>query len=303
MIKESSDELLEVIKSKYDSFSKGQKLLATYIINNYEKAVFLTAAKLGKTVGVSESTVVRFATQLGYKGYPDFQKTLEGLVKNRLNSIQRLEVTQGRIEEEEILETILQSDIEKIKQTLHSVDKQIFNKTVETLRSAKTIYIVGVRSCAPIAQFLSFYLNLIMFDVKTIQTNNTNEIMEQMLRIGPSDALVGISFPRYSQRTIKALEFAKKRGANIITLTDSQQSPMCEYSDCNLIAKSDVISIVDSLVAPLSIVNALVVALCMTSKENILGTLETLEEIWDEYQVYNLKSEIPSVIESEKNNE
>ncbi len=303
MKNDNSIELIDSIKSKYDSFSKGQKLLATYIINNYEKAVFLTAAKLGTTVGVSESTVVRFATQLGYKGYPEFQKTLEDLVKNRLNSVQRLEVTQGRIGRDEILETILQSDIDKIKQTMHTLNKQTFDKAVKSIREAKKIYIVGVRSCAPIAQFLSFYLNLILLDVKTIQTTNTNEIIEQMLRIGPEDVLFGISFPRYSQRTIKALEFGQKRGAKVITLTDSYQSPMCEYSECNLIAKSDVVSIVDSLVAPLSIVNALVVSLCMNNRDDVLETLETLEEIWDEYQVYNLKADIPEIKESEKENE
>ena len=267
--------------------SKGQKLLADYILKNYDKAVFLTAAKLGKVVGVSESTVVRFATQLGYQGYPGFQKALEELVRNKLNSIQRMEVTYGRISQSEILASVLQSDIEKIKLTLANMDQNAFELAVETILNAKRIYVVGIRSCAPLANFLSFYLNLIFDNVTSVHTNSSSEIFEQLIRIGAEDVIIGISFPRYSMRTLKALEFASNRKAKVITLTDSVHSPMTLYSSCNLIARSDMASIVDSLVAPLSVVNALVVALCMKKQKDVIATLETLGQIWDEYQVYS----------------
>lgn len=283
----NTNELIQRIQDRYTGLSKGQKLLASYIIKNYDKAVFLTAAKLGEVVGVSESTVVRFATQLGYTGYPAFQKALEELVRNKLNSIQRMEVTYGRISQGEILATVLQSDAKKIEMTLECVDQSAFELAVETILNARRIYVIGIRSCAPLANFLSFYLNLIFEDVTLIQTNSASEIFEQMIRIDERDVIIGISFPRYSMRTLKAMEFANNRNAKVITLTDSVHSPMNLYSSCNLIARSDMASIVDSLVAPLSVVNALVVALCMKKQKEVTHTLRTLEEIWDEYQVYN----------------
>lgn len=283
----STNELQMRIEEKYRTLSKGQKRLAEYVLDNYDKAVFLTAAKLGEVVGVSESTVVRFATQLGYKGYPGFQKALEELVRNRLNSIQRMKVTYGRISQSEILETVLQSDIEKIKQTLTGIDQGEFDLAIDTILHAKKIYVIGIRSCAPLASFMSFYLNLICDNVIAVNTNSSSEIFEQIIRIGEEDVIIGISFPRYSMRTLKALEFASKRKAKVITLTDSIHSPMNMYSSCNLIARSDMASIVDSLVAPLSVVNALIVALCMKKQKEVIGTLETLEQIWGEYQVYS----------------
>ena len=286
MNNKNANELLNKIDKNYEQMSKGQKLLADYILKNYDKAVFLTAAKLGKVVGVSESTVVRFATQLGYQGYPGFQKALEELVRNKLNSIQRMEVTYGRISQSEILASVLQSDIEKIKLTLANMDQNAFELAVDTILNAKRIYVVGIRSCAPLANFLSFYLNLIFDNVTSVHTNSSSEIFEQLIRIG-EDVIIGISFPRYSMRTLKALEFASNRKAKVITLTDSVHSPMTLYSSCNLIARSDMASIVDSLVAPLSVVNALVVALCMKKQKDVIATLETLEQIWDEYQVYS----------------
>ena len=287
MNNKNTNKLLNKIDKNYEQMSKGQKLLADYILKNYDKAVFLTAAKLGKVVGVSESTVVRLATQLGYQGYPGFQKALEELVRNKLNSIQRMEVTYGRISQSEILASVLQSDIEKIKLTLANMDQNAFELAVETILNAKRIYVVGIRSCAPLANFLSFYLNLIFDNVTSVHTNSSSEIFEQLIRIGAEDVIIGISFPRYSMRTLKALEFASNRKAKVITLTDSVHSPMTLYSSCNLIARSDMASIVDSLVAPLSVVNALVVALCMKKQKDVIATLETLEQIWDEYQVYS----------------
>ncbi len=290
----NNNELLKRIEEKYKSFSKGQKKLAEYIQANYDKAAFLTAAKMGEEVGVSESTVVRFATALGYAGYPEFQKALGEVVRMKLNSIQRMEVTYGRISRGEILASVLQSDIDKIKQTMQSIDHENFDMAVDTILNARKIYIVGIRSCAPLANFLAFYLNMVRDNVVPVSTNSASEIFEQLIRIGEEDAIIGISFPRYSMRTLKALEFASNRKAKVITLTDSVHSPMTIYSSCNLIAKSDMASIVDSLVAPLSVINALVVALCMKRQDEVVETLESMEEIWDEYQVYS-KDELDMV--------
>lgn len=283
----TEENLLSRMNTQYHKFSKGQKKLVSYITDNYDKAAFFTAAKLGETVGVSESTVVRFAIYLGYKGYPEFQKALEELVRNKLNSIQRMEVTYGRVPQSEILDTVLRADIEKIKLTMENIDHNAFELAVETILEAKSIYIVGIRSCAPLASFLGFYFNLLFDNVHLMHTNSSSELFEQMIHISKDDVIIGISFPRYSMRTLKALEFANNRNAKVITLTDSIHSPMNLYSSCNLIARSDMASIVDSLVAPLSVINALVVALCMRKQKEVTATLEDLEKIWDEYQVYN----------------
>ncbi len=293
----NSDDLMSRLCEKMPTFSKGQKRLANYIMTSYDKAVFLTAARLGKAVAVSESTVVRFAMQLGYEGYPQFQEALEELVRTKLNSIQRIEIASGQMSQSKVLEYILDADAEKIKLTKDEIDKKAFEQAVETISSARTIYVIGIRSCAPIASFLSFYLNIIFDDVRNINTNNSSELFEQMIRINEEDVIIGISFPRYSVRTLKALEFANNRNAKVIAITDSKHSPMNLYSSCNLLARSDMASIVDSLVAPLSVVNALIVALCMKKKDKVINNLETLEEIWDEYQVYN-KDELDVVSEN-----
>lgn len=293
----NTDDLMSRLREKMYSFSKGQKRLANYIITNYDKAVSLTAAKLGKEVAVSESTVVRFAMQLGYEGYPEFQEALEELVRTKLNSIQRIEIASSKITQSEVLTNILDSDVEKIKLTKEEIDKGAFEQAVDTILSAKTIYIIGIRSCAPLANFLSFYLNLIFDDVRNIYTNNSSEIFEQMIRISEQDVIIGISFPRYSMRTLKALEFASNRKAKIIAITDSKHSPMNLYASCALIARSDMASMVDSLVAPLSVINALIVALSMKKKDEVINNLETLEDIWDEYQVYN-KDEVTELDEN-----
>lgn len=283
---ENANELSNRINEKYSSFSKSQKVLAAYIVENYDKAVFLTAAKLGELVGISESTVVRFATHLGYKGYPEFQKALEELVRNKLNAAQPRKVEYERLPQSEILTTVLQSDAEKIQTTLGKIDQNVFEMAVDTMLSAKHIYIVGIRSCAPLASFMAFYLNLIFENVHLLHTNSASELFEQMIHISSEDVIIGISFPRYSKRTLKALEFANNRNAKVITLTDSVHSPLNLYSSCNLIADSDMASMVDSLVAPLSVINALIVALCMKKQTVVTQTLEQLEEIWDEYQTY-----------------
>lgn len=281
------NDLIKRINESYNKLSKGQKLLANYIIDHYEKAVFLTAAKLGKIVGVSESTVVRFANELGYDGYPKLQRALEELVKTKLTSIQRVEVTNDRIDKSHMLKSVLHSDMEKIKHTLEEIDEEVFNTSVDMIMDAKTIYIVGVRSSAALASFMGFYFNLIFDNVKLIHTNSVSEMFEQIYRIKENDVMIGISFPRYSKRTLKAMEFARSKGADVITITDSPLSPMVPYSTCSLIARSDMVSFVDSLVAPLSLVNAIIVALSIRKKDKIVKSLEELETIWNEYQVYD----------------
>ena len=285
--KAANENLLIRLNQNYGKLSKGQKRLADFITAHYDQAVSMTAARLGQQVGVSESTTVRFAMQLGYAGYPEFQRALEEMVMNRLNSVQRMQFTYGRVPQGEILETVLQSDIEKIKMTLEEVDRSAFERAADTILSARTIYIVGIRSCAPLASFLAFYFHMIFPDVRQVQTNSSSEIFEQMIRITEDDVVIGISFPRYSMRTMKALEFANSRKAKVITITDSVHSPMNVYAVCTLIAKSDMASIVDSLVAPLSVINALVVALCMKRQADVKKTLESMEKLWDEYQVYS----------------
>lgn len=282
----TNTDLNSKLNEKYKSMSKGQKMLTNYITENYDKAAFLTASKLGETVGVSESTVVRFAMFLGYKGYPEFQKALAETVRTKLNSVQRMEVTYGRIEQNAVLKSVLASDADKIRETMEAVDEAAFDQAVELMLHARRIYVIGIRSCAPLASFLTFYLHLLFDEVYLIQTTSSSEIFEQMIHMNAEDVVIGISFPRYSMRTLKAMEFANSRSAKLISITDSIHSPMNLYSSCNLIASSDMASIVDSLVAPLSVINALIVALCLKKQDDVAKTLGSLEEIWDDYQVY-----------------
>ncbi len=281
----SGNALLNRINERYGSLSKGQKLLAAYITDNYDKAAFLTAARLGQMVGVSESTVVRFASHLGYRGYPEFQRAMGELVQDRLHAVHRMEDVYGRISQSEILETVLKSDMERIKNTLEHIDEQAFDLAVDILLNARHIYVLGIRNCAPLAEFLAFYLNMMFDDVRLLPTSSSSELLEQMVRIGREDVMIGISFPRYSIRTLKAMELANNRSARVITLTDSVHSPMNLYSSCNLIAKSDMSSVLDSLTAPMSVINALLLAVCMKKQGEVIQRLELLEQVWEEYQV------------------
>ena len=295
----TTSDLISKINEKYGKMSKGQKLLANYIIDNYDKAVFLTAAKLGEMLGVSESTVVRFASFIGYKGYPEFQQALEALVRAKLNASNRIEITSGGIEQNGVLRTVLSSDALKIKNTMETIDEAAFENAVESILNARRIYVVGIRTCAPLASFLSFYLNMIFDNVVNLQTSSTSELFEQMIHINEKDCIIGISFPRYSMRTLKALEFANNRRADVITITDSIHSPMNLYSSCNLIAESDMHAAVDSLVAPLSVINALLVALCNKKQAQVAKNLEMIEEVWNNYQFYE-NDEIDMVDDSIK---
>ena len=279
-------DIITRMNEKYIKMSKGHKAIAAYISDHYDQAAFMTAAKLGETVGVSESTVVRFAMHLGYEGYPEFQNALAEWVKNKLNSVQKMGAKYGKSTQSEILTSVLSADIEKIQDTIVNLDPAAFEAAVDIILGAQTIYLIGVRSCEPLADFLHFYLNMIRGNVVLIKTTSVSEMFEQMIRVGEKDAVIGISFPRYSMRTLKAMEFANDRNAKVITTTDSIHSPMNLYSSCNLLARSDMVSIVDSLVAPLSVINALVVALCLRRPDDVKRNLETLEEVWNNYQVY-----------------
>ena len=245
----------------------------------------MTAARLGRQLHVSESTVVRFASGIGYSGYPEMQAELAARVTSRLNAVERVGVKYAGRSQSEVIESVLASDMENIRATTESLDAAAFDTAVDILLEAKTVYVIGIRSCAPLAEFLSFYLNMVRGGIVLLKTTSLSEVFEQMLRVGREDAVIGIGFPRYSMRTLKALEFANDRNAKVITITDSVHSPMCLYSSCNLFAASDMVSIVDSLVAPLSVINALVVALCLKQPQTVRESLESLEGVWNNYQV------------------
>jgi DNA-binding MurR/RpiR family transcriptional regulator len=279
-------DILSLIEQKRGEFSKGQTRIAKYIKENFDKAAFMTAARLGKTAGVSESTVVRFASELGFEGYPEMRKALQEMIRNRLTSVQRIEVAKIVMDTKETLTTILQSDMEKIQMTMESVNKVQFNAAVGEILRAKRIYILGTRTSAALSIFLGFYFNLLFDHVKILHESSASEIFEQILRVSPDDVVIGISFPRYSKRTVKALRFAKDMGATVIGITDAETSPIAKISSINLFAKSDMVSFVDSLVGPLSLINALIVAVGTGTQEKLNVTFEKLERIWDEYEVY-----------------
>ena len=281
-----SKDILSVIASNTDKFSKGQKRIAAYILNSYDKAAFITANQLGHAVGVSESTVVRFAAELGYDGYPGMQRALQDMVRNKLTSVQRIEISNDRLGNQDILSQVIHSDMDRLRTTLDEVDRDSFEQAVDSIAKAKRIYILGVRSSSAIAGFLGFYFNLIFESVTLIHTNSVSEVFEQLFRIGPEDVFIGISFPRYSSRTARAMQFAHDRGATTIAITDSSSSPLSHFAGYNLFAKSDMVSFLDSLVAPLSLVNALLVATARKRMDKISCAFETLEQIWEEYEVY-----------------
>ena len=279
-------DILAVVQESMPTFSKGQRRIANYILESYDKAAFMTASKLGKIVGVSESTVVRFAAELGYDGYPSMQRSLQKMIRRRLNSVQRIEVSNDRIGDHDILSTVLQSDMEKIRLTLEAVDRDSFELAADAIVSARRIYIIGVRSAAAIVTFLSFNMHLIFDNVITVSTNTVSEIFERLIRVGPEDVVIGVSFPRYSRRTVEAMRLARDRGATTIAITDSDASPLAPIATYLLKARSDMVSFVDSLVAPLSLANALLVAVSRRKSGELSQTFQTLEKIWDEYGVY-----------------
>ena len=281
-----NQDILALIQENMNTFSKGQKRIAAFILDSYDKAAFMTASRLGKKVGVSESTVVRFAAELGYDGYPDMQKSLQKMIRNRMTSVQRIEVTNDRIGDQDLVSMVLQSDMEKIRLTLEELDRSAFDNAVKAIVSAKRIYIIGVRSSAAIASFLGFYFNLIFDNVVNVTAGTASEMFEHLLRVGEDDVVIGVSFPRYSSRTVQAMSFARDRKATTVAITDSEASPLAPICKYTLKARSDMASFGDSLVAPLSLVNALLVAVSRAKNDDLANTFQTLERIWEDYGVY-----------------
>ena len=278
--------ILHTIESGMSGCSKGQKRIAGYILENYDKAAFMTASKLGKLVGVSESTVVRFASELGYDGYPSMQRALQEMIRSRLTSTQRIQAAGDLFDHQDLLGAVLQSDIDKLREIVGEADRTAFNNVVERIMHARHIYILGVRSSSFVAGYLNFYMHLLCENVTLVQSNAAGEIFEQLFRIGPEDVMIAISFPRYSKVTMNTVKFARDRGASIIAITDNELSPVYQMSDAALLAPCEMISFVDSMVAPLSLINALLVALAHRMGTDVSTTFAELEDIWNEYGVF-----------------
>ena len=279
--------LLKEIEDSIPNFSKSQKIISKYILENYDKAAYMTASKLGATVSVSESTVVRFALELGFEGYPEFQHSLQEIVRIRLTSFQRMDVTNSLIGDGDVLSKVLNSDIDKIKRTIEEIDREAFQKSVDALVSAKNIYVIGLGSSATLASSLNHSLRMIFDNVKLLEASSADEIFAQIMNISEGDVIVAISFPRYSRKLITAVNYAKDSGATVIALTDSTASPIATFADNLLVARSDMASFADSLIAPLSVINALVVAVSRKKQDELRVRLHQLEKIWDEYNVYD----------------
>lgn len=286
-------DILSLLQENEATFSKGQKRIAHYIMESYDKAAFMTANRLGKTVGVSESTVVRFAVDLGFDGYPTMQKAMQEMVLNRLTSVQRLEVASDRIGDQDILSMVIQSDIEKLRRTGELVSKEAFQASVDAVLSAKRVFILGVRSTAPLANFLGYYLNYMFNNVHTVTASGVGEMFEKIVGMKSDDVVIAFSFPRYSSSVVKAAQYCRSTGAEVIAITDNQESPLGQCATHVLCAKSDMVSLVDSLVAPLSVVNALIVAIAAKREKELHRTFEELEHIWEEYHVYQKRDENP----------
>ena len=281
-----TNDILDILNERQPTFSKGQRRIAKYITESYDKAAFMTANRLGKTVGVSESTVVRFAVDLGFDGYPSMQKAMQEMVLNRLTSVQRIEVANNRIGDQDVVSMVIQSDMEKLRQTGETLSRQEFDAAVNAILRAKRVYILGVRSAAPLADFLGYYLNYMFNNVHTITGCGTSEMFEKIVGVDNQDVVIAFSFPRYSSATTKGAQYCRTTGATVIGITDNRESPLGQASDHVLCAKSDMVSLVDSLVAPLSVVNSLIVAIASRRQKELQRTFESLERIWDQYNVY-----------------
>ena len=279
-------DISERIKAVYSTLSKGQKKIANAVIHDYDKVAYLTAAKLGELVGVSESTVVRFADELGFEGYSQFQLAVQELVRIKLTPNQRIEITKQRIGRGDVIDNTMESDIAKIKYTLEHLDRQAFSDAVDAILGAKNIYITGARSSEPIARLLSYNLSLIFDNVKLVVPTSSAEVFEQMYSVSADDVVIAFSFPRYSSKMINGIRFARQKDAKVVVFTDSDVSPIAEYANCLLIAQSDMASFMDSLVAPLSIINAIVIEITSRREREITERFDALEKLWDEYEIY-----------------
>lgn len=286
-----SADILSLLQTKAPTFSKGQRQIARYITEAYDKAAFMTANRLGKTVGVSESTVVRFAVDLGFDGYPSMQKAMQEMVLNRLTAVQRIEVTNNRIGDQDVVTSVIQSDIEKLRQTGEKLNRDNFNAAVSVVLRAKRVFVLGVRSAAPLAGFLGYYLNYMFNNVHIVTASGSSEMFEKIVGVTAEDVVIAFSFPRYSTSTAKGVRYCRSTGAMVIGITDSELSPLGQNCDHVLVAKSDMVSLVDSLVAPLSVVNALIVAIASKREKELSHTFNTLERIWEEYHVYEKQAE------------
>ena len=281
-----SKDILTLLQEQSPAFSKGQHRIAKFITESYDKAAFMTANRLGKTVGVSESTVVRFAVDLGFDGYPSMQKAMQEMVLNRLTSVQRIEVANDRIGDRDVVSLVLHSDMEKLRQTEENLSRESFKAAVNAILQAKRVYILGVRSVAPLANFLGYYLNYMFNNVHVVSGSSTGEMFEKIVNVNADDVVIAFSFPRYSASTTKAAQYCCSTGAKVIGVTDSPESPLGQCCDHVLVAKSDMVSLVDSLVAPLSVINALIVAVAAKREKELHQTFNALEHIWEEYNVY-----------------
>ena len=286
-----NEDILSVLEEKAQTFSKGQRKIAAFITEYYDKAAFMTASRLGKAVGISESTVVRFAVELGYDGYPSMQKAMQEMVLNRLTSVQRIGVANDRIGDQDVLSTVLQADADKLRQTNETVDRESFHAAVQAILGARRIYLLGVRSASVLVNFLGYYLNYMFDNVHMITASGTSEVFEKLVNVSQEDVVIAFSFPRYSASTVKGVQYCHSVGAKIVGLTNSNLSPLGQVSDYVLVAKSDMVSLVDSLVAPLSVVNALIVALAAGRDQELEKTFNTLEKVWEEYHVYEKRAD------------
>lgn len=279
-------DILDRITQARPTFSKGQKRIADFITSHTDKAAFMTAAKMGATVGVSESTVVRFAYELGFEGYPELSKSLQQIIKTQLTSVQRISVTRDRIGDGDVLEKVLSYDMDKIRRTLEETSREDFHAAAQAIAAARNIYVIGDRSANALARFIDYYFSLMFDNVRLLHTSSTSELYEQMVRVSPDDVLIGISFPRYSTLTVRACRFAADAGATVVAVTDGVNSPLAKLANYILAARSDMTSFVDALVAPFSLVNALIVAVGLLKEQEVTDTFERLEKIWSEYEVY-----------------
>ena len=281
-----NSQLSDRIKMKSATFSKGQRLIAKYIEEHSDKVAFMTASRLGATVGVSESTVVRFATEIGYSGYPALQQAMQEMIRSKLTSVQRLEMTSSNIAPERLLDAVLEQDIDILRRTKETVNREDFYRAADALQRAQRVYILGAGSSLALATFLSHYFRLVFDTVHLVEATSEATILQQMIHAGEGDAIIAISFPRHSKKAAKPLQYASDRGVSTIAITDSPLSPLARHASHVLLARSDMVSFVDSLVGPLSLINALIVTVAIRRKGEVADTLRKIENIWDEYGVY-----------------
>jgi len=280
------NDVLAMLTKNSSHYSKGQKLITDFILNNYDKAAFMTAGKLGEVVGVSESTVVRFATELGYSGYPAMRRAMQEMIRSRLTTVQRIEVAKKLIDSRDVAKSVVTNDMRNLQTTLDDLDRAVFDSVIDAIIEAKSIYIVGMRTSTSLSSFLGLYLNLLRGNVNVVHDTAASEIFEQLLRIGEGDLFIGMSFPRYSIHTVGAMEFAKKRGAKTVAITDSPASPLTEIANLCLYAKSNMVSFLDSLVAPMTLINAIIIAVGLRNQDTLAETFTMLENVWSEHDVY-----------------